>query len=216
MADSHSAAFSRDAIEYILMTQPTAGQDREIFGRSEKRPHRRLQRQREASHWDRGVGRETETRLFWVVYGLLATCLLTRIWCSLYTTSWLELATPLLPRKCSRHWYSLLITSKKNTISVPDFYWDAIYCNDKINDFMVFNYNFSEHDNVDFFINFLKAMSTRLNKIPQSYLVNEVLLCVKSEFPRISSTRENTVLLQPSGKHGQDHCEKHILVHSAE
>lgn len=40
---------------------------------------------------------------------------------------------------------------------------------------MVFNYNFSEHDNVDFFINFLKAMSTRLNKIPQSYLVNEVL-----------------------------------------
>lgn len=55
---------------------------------------------------------------------------------------------------------------------------DAIFCNDKINDFMVFNYNFSEHDNVDFFVNFLKALSVRLHKIPQNYLVNEVKFCL--------------------------------------
>jgi hypothetical protein len=51
---------------------------------------------------------------------------------------------------------------------------DLIFSNEKINDFMVFDYNFTEHDNVDFFVNFLKSLSTRFDKIPQRYLVNEV------------------------------------------
>jgi hypothetical protein len=48
---------------------------------------------------------------------------------------------------------------------------------------MVFNYNFSEHDNVDFFVNLLKALSVRLNKIPQNYLVNEVVFGLTVELP---------------------------------
>lgn len=80
---------------------------------------------------------------------------------------------------------------------------------------MVFNYNFSEHDNVDFFVNFLKAMSVRLHKIPQSYLVNEVAP-THAELPRVSVAGEDALLLQPPGEHGEDDREEHLPLDSAE
>ena len=80
---------------------------------------------------------------------------------------------------------------------------------------MVFNYNFSEHDNVDFFVNFLKSLSTRLHKIPQSCFINEVCLA-NPELSGVPSAREVSFLLQPPGEHGEDDGAEHILVYPAE
>lgn len=68
---------------------------------------------------------------------------------------------------------------------------------------MVFNYNFSEHDNVDFFVNFLKSLSVRLHKIPQSYFINEVLEA-NQELSRIPNAWKDSLLLQSFWKHGKN------------
>lgn len=49
---------------------------------------------------------------------------------------------------------------------------------------MVFDYNFIDHDNVDFFVNLLKSLSMRLTKIPQEHFLNENF----PEFPLLEKT----------------------------
>ena len=55
---------------------------------------------------------------------------------------------------------------------------------------MTFNYNFIEHDNVDFFVNFLKSLSNRLDKIPQEYLISEVA-SAQQNFPEFPLLEKN-------------------------